>query len=1156
MKPVFLNRFLSRIKSAVFFFILFCCTANLGAQTFPCDNGARLYFFRNTGGNGSLSYITSYTGTPVITDMFNMPTFSHNALAANPLDNFMYYLEGTNLRKLDASGGSTIVCVMPFSSAYGCIDNLGRFCSINSNSLVIYNFSTCSIVASYSLPALTGFVDLVYNVFDDHFYVGTLKVTTNGVVVQNNIATFVPGGGTYGGVAVGSNGLLYGLNSYAVGQLSAINVVSNTSFSVANVSPGVTSGNSDMASFMCSSGLSATICAGSSATLSGANLFALSNPVYSINPGAIVQSDPVFTVSPATTTEYTLYVTGSTSVNPSVTQSVTASVTVHAQPAVAPTATQSTCSNTLNVANTGLYFVPAAPVPQYSVIWSPVPPSVVSPTQSAATGLPPGITNVTVVTAAGCSVATSFNMDPLPSPAIFTISPPGGTYSLTCTNTVIALSAAPVNYTYSWISLSYTTSGSSVSFTDGQLGTYTVTASNGMVSCNTTQTFVIGQNTVAPSNTVNPASQAVTCNSGAPVTFTGTAISPTVNIQHDWYSPLNPLPWGVPIASSNNSISLLSGQLSPGVYTLVTTNLVNGCTAQKTITITSLSAWPTFEVGSSTNFSIGCVPLHQTTLSIINAMSTQTPPATCSFTFLPPGYSGVVTPSIVLGVNNATTTQVAGTWTIIVQDNSNWCRTSIAVPIMQHTVAPNLSASMLTQTLTCRNPSVIATGLSSTPNTEIVWQVPATPPLLSTATLVIGPENGPNTSSTSLTYANYTVVATNTVNACQSSSVVIIHQNFKPPVSSPTISIGTPTAIYCIVGTQPVVLTTGSSTTTSGGGPLAFVSNPCWSGPSPQAPKCGPSTYSAYVPGVYSLTVEDNYNGCLRTGTINVLDRTQAPVLEKPAATATLDCGDNPSAKLVISLTGTNTGGLRYLLTDYPAGAAFSPTNATVENLNPFLSGTSSTTITVDVTGYYYYVVSNTLTGCQAGGEFVVVPGKLDANFEADNYFGFAPMEVKFTNNTASSSSSSGIASVWSFGNGSSASNTVNAQVTAHYAAPGTYTVKLIAAKGECKDTISKVIKVDMPSKLEVPNIFTPNGDGSNDVFFCKAANINRISCVIMDRWGLKVYETESFTGNIAWDGKNFAGQECAAGVYFYVIKAEGTDGQAYEAKGTVSLLR
>ncbi|MCE3229545.1 MAG: gliding motility-associated C-terminal protein, partial [Bacteroidetes bacterium] len=60
----------------------------------------------------------------------------------------------------------------------------------------------------------------------------------------------------------------------------------------------------------------------------------------------------------------------------------------------------------------------------------------------------------------------------------------------------------------------------------------------------------------------------------------------------------------------------------------------------------------------------------------------------------------------------------------------------------------------------------------------------------------------------------------------------------------------------------------------------------------------------------------------------------------------------------------------------------------------------------------------------------------------------------------------------------------------------------------------------------------------------------------IFDRWGNRVYEVTSNTGNIAWDGKSLDGKECPAGTYFYIIKAKGKDAKDYDMKGNVSLYR
>jgi gliding motility-associated-like protein len=286
-----------------------------------------------------------------------------------------------------------------------------------------------------------------------------------------------------------------------------------------------------------------------------------------------------------------------------------------------------------------------------------------------------------------------------------------------------------------------------------------------------------------------------------------------------------------------------------------------------------------------------------------------------------------------------------------------------------------------------------------------------------------------------------------------------------------------------------------------------------------------------------------------------VLDRTQPPVITNPVDQATLDCGTN-QAVMNIAIQPGVTGGVRYLVTEYPAGAAFTPSSAPVYNLNPLLSGTSSQSIQVSKSGSYEYVVSNTLTGCQAYGTVNVVPGDITADFNPSPSTGFAPLAVSFENTSHTSLGSGSITTIWSYGNGSSETFTYTNNGSATYTAAGTYTVMLLSQKGSCIDTAYKVIKVDLPSRLEVPNVFTPNGDGANDVFFLKVANITEVYAVILDRWGNKVYEVTSGTGNIAWDGKNLQGKECPAGTYFYVIKGTGKDDKDYQMKGNVSLFR
>jgi gliding motility-associated-like protein len=185
-----------------------------------------------------------------------------------------------------------------------------------------------------------------------------------------------------------------------------------------------------------------------------------------------------------------------------------------------------------------------------------------------------------------------------------------------------------------------------------------------------------------------------------------------------------------------------------------------------------------------------------------------------------------------------------------------------------------------------------------------------------------------------------------------------------------------------------------------------------------------------------------------------------------------------------------------------------------------------------------------------------VSSGSLTADFTPDQLSGFAPLTVNFTNNSSSTNGNAGINSVWNFGNSNSVTYSTVATASNIYTQPGSYTVTLFATKGSCYASKQKVIQVELPSEMEIPNVFTPNGDGTNDFFFIKATNLVEITAVIFDRWGNKVYEVTSETGNIEWDGKNMQGKDAAEGVYFYTMKALSKDDKEYDKKGTINLYR
>ena len=133
----------------------------------------------------------------------------------------------------------------------------------------------------------------------------------------------------------------------------------------------------------------------------------------------------------------------------------------------------------------------------------------------------------------------------------------------------------------------------------------------------------------------------------------------------------------------------------------------------------------------------------------------------------------------------------------------------------------------------------------------------------------------------------------------------------------------------------------------------------------------------------------------------------------------------------------------------------------------------------------------------------------------------------------------------------------------------GTYMVKLVSKKitgsTVCVDTVylPSYIIVDT-SFVAVPNVFTPNGDGTNDEFVVKFWSMQSIDIEIFNRWGKRVHSWKS--GDIrgfdntwtetVWDGRLMGGRYASPGVYYYNVVGMGRDGNRRRAHGFFHLFR
>ncbi len=118
---------------------------------------------------------------------------------------------------------------------------------------------------------------------------------------------------------------------------------------------------------------------------------------------------------------------------------------------------------------------------------------------------------------------------------------------------------------------------------------------------------------------------------------------------------------------------------------------------------------------------------------------------------------------------------------------------------------------------------------------------------------------------------------------------------------------------------------------------------------------------------------------------------------------------------------------------------------------------------------------------------------------------------------------------------------------------PGQYYV--IVTQHGCSTTDSILVKNDC--FMDIPNAFTPNGDGVNDYFFPRtllSSGLTEFSMHIFNRWGQEIFATNTLDGR-GWDGRLNNVQQ-PEGVYIYLIDAVFKDGQKEHHQGNVTLLR
>lgn len=221
--------------------------------------------------------------------------------------------------------------------------------------------------------------------------------------------------------------------------------------------------------------------------------------------------------------------------------------------------------------------------------------------------------------------------------------------------------------------------------------------------------------------------------------------------------------------------------------------------------------------------------------------------------------------------------------------------------------------------------------------------------------------------------------------------------------------------------------------------------------------------------------------------------------------------------------------------------------------------------------GWYYINIEDAV--CNVNDSvFIDILNPPVAEFSANPTSGCTPLDVTFTNTSQNASSYS-----WNFGNGTTIN--VNSTFPNQYQTyTSNATIQLIAAEGNCADTAvvsvylsvcgcTDVLAVNYnplanaddgscyypQPTVEAPNVFSPNNDGLNDLYFLTTTNSVSIELSIINRWGNVVFEGSGI--NPAWNGKMKSGADAPDGVYFYKYTVYGLQNQFIEGHGFLQLV-
>ncbi|MEJ6685995.1 MAG: gliding motility-associated C-terminal domain-containing protein [Crocinitomicaceae bacterium] len=177
------------------------------------------------------------------------------------------------------------------------------------------------------------------------------------------------------------------------------------------------------------------------------------------------------------------------------------------------------------------------------------------------------------------------------------------------------------------------------------------------------------------------------------------------------------------------------------------------------------------------------------------------------------------------------------------------------------------------------------------------------------------------------------------------------------------------------------------------------------------------------------------------------------------------------------------------------------------------------------------------------------------ADFSASPLAACVGEEIAFTNASSSNGGSEIQEYVWDFGDGTSIFSESNENQATSYGVSGQYPIILtITDNIGCTDSYEVLININDPL-IWVPNVFTPNGDGANDLFNLPYEGFKTFNILILNRWGNVMWDKTDQTGILLWDSTDNVSEKCKDGVYFYKLSGTMFGGTQQDLHGFVAVI-